>query len=250
MVQNKYVGDIGDFGKYGLLRALCGIRDDFPGEKLSLGVVWYLNPDDRKPGGNYTTYLDEPLPYRPCDPLLFHTLYWVVKAKERNVVSIRESDILGRGTVFIEDHVPDQIERRKQWLQMALSKTADCDLVFLDPDVGLSSVLRRDGRVSTQHTYYGQELPEVHKFARGRSVVIWHQPAHEKDAVQHCLDDMQRKFSEHGIMAVTYHRFGYRAFFVLAGKRHARLLQARLDSFLDGPWGQNRREGPHFQPVP
>ena len=38
-MQDRYVGDIGDFGKYGLLRALCG-RD------LYLGVVWYLIPDE------------------------------------------------------------------------------------------------------------------------------------------------------------------------------------------------------------
>lgn len=40
-MQNCYVGDIGDFGKYGLLKALGG--DD-----LRLGVVWYLNPDEKK----------------------------------------------------------------------------------------------------------------------------------------------------------------------------------------------------------
>ena len=38
-VQDRYVGDVGDFGKYGLLRALCG-------GDLTLGVVWYLYPDE------------------------------------------------------------------------------------------------------------------------------------------------------------------------------------------------------------
>lgn len=253
-MQNKYVGDIGDFGKYGLLRALCGFRDADHARKLDLGIVWYLNPDDNKPGGDHIEYLDDPPPYRSCDPLLFHTLYWVVKAKHRNVDSIGESEIFPPCTVFFEgreDYVPGPLERRKQWLERALTQTADCDLVFLDPDIGLSSVLPRDGRVSTQHTYYGQELPEVGKFARGRSVVIWHQPAHEKEAVQHCLEDMQRKFSEHEIMALTYHRFGYRAFFVLADKSHSRLLRARLDSFLEGPWGQHRsgQKHPHFERI-
>ena len=37
-MQNRYVGDIGDFGKYGLLRALYHGRQ--------LGVAWYLCPDD------------------------------------------------------------------------------------------------------------------------------------------------------------------------------------------------------------
>lgn len=42
-MQDRYVGDIGDFGKYGLLRALCA-------HDLSLGVVWYLVPDESRPG--------------------------------------------------------------------------------------------------------------------------------------------------------------------------------------------------------
>ena len=44
-MQNQYVGDIGDFGKYGLLRAISG-------DPLRLGVVWYLFPDEppKEPG--------------------------------------------------------------------------------------------------------------------------------------------------------------------------------------------------------
>ena len=48
-MQDQYVGDIGDFGKYGLLRHLTGMRDDdASGDALSLGVIWYLFPN----GGN------------------------------------------------------------------------------------------------------------------------------------------------------------------------------------------------------
>ncbi len=40
-MQNQYVGDVGDFGKVGLLRALTGV---YPAATppLKLGVVWYL----------------------------------------------------------------------------------------------------------------------------------------------------------------------------------------------------------------
>ena len=39
-MQNKYVGDIGDFGKYVLLRRLA--CPEFTESPLSLGVIWYL----------------------------------------------------------------------------------------------------------------------------------------------------------------------------------------------------------------
>jgi hypothetical protein len=60
-VQDRYVGD---FGKYGLLRALVGMD-------LRLGVVWYLNPaEEANADGGRVTYLhsDEAgAPYRACD---------------------------------------------------------------------------------------------------------------------------------------------------------------------------------------
>ena len=58
-MQNRYVGDIGDFGKYGLLRALCHGR--------RLGVAWYLYPDEAHNGG-IVQYLCEPDEWRSVDP--------------------------------------------------------------------------------------------------------------------------------------------------------------------------------------
>ena len=42
-MQDRYVGDVGDLGKYGLLRSLC--RRDEQGEANRLGVLW--SPFDR-----------------------------------------------------------------------------------------------------------------------------------------------------------------------------------------------------------
>ena len=39
------MADVGDFGKYGILRALCREKP-----RISLGVVWYLFPNE--PCGN------------------------------------------------------------------------------------------------------------------------------------------------------------------------------------------------------
>lgn len=38
-MQNRYFGDVGDFGKYGLLRRICGVSAADECEALSLGVV-------------------------------------------------------------------------------------------------------------------------------------------------------------------------------------------------------------------
>ena len=58
-MQDRYAGDIGDFGKYGLLRALCGA--DEHGPALELGVLWYRVPnEDHKTDGRIIDYLDPP----------------------------------------------------------------------------------------------------------------------------------------------------------------------------------------------
>jgi len=52
-MQNKYVGNVGDFGKYGMLRAL------FQNSPLKLGVNWCLvEKEEKKNDGKHTAYLN------------------------------------------------------------------------------------------------------------------------------------------------------------------------------------------------
>ena len=54
LVQNRYAGDVGDYVKFGLLRALTD-ADDEPA--LSLGVMWYLTADeDHNQDGKHISY--------------------------------------------------------------------------------------------------------------------------------------------------------------------------------------------------
>lgn len=58
-MQNKYVGDVGDFGKHSLLRRLAGATapDNLP--PLRLGLVWYARSDEcGNLDGKFVQYLD------------------------------------------------------------------------------------------------------------------------------------------------------------------------------------------------
>jgi hypothetical protein len=69
-MKDQYVGDVGDFGKYGLLRALTGALDQTVQPQLSLGVNWYLTPDDpSSSAGSAREYLEK-ANFKECDPLL------------------------------------------------------------------------------------------------------------------------------------------------------------------------------------
>src|SRR4030042_3291020 len=98
-MQTRYVGDVGDFGKYGLLRALC--LPDADGDKgLSLGVVWHLVPDEKKGNdGTYIDYLEEDAGQngarlRRCDPSLYDAIRRIVHSEQRGVLSVRTGGVL------------------------------------------------------------------------------------------------------------------------------------------------------------
>ena len=59
-MQDRYVGDVGDFVKYGLLRAISG------GKRL--GVAWYLRTE------RATEYLQKPDEWQQLEPDLFSAL--------------------------------------------------------------------------------------------------------------------------------------------------------------------------------
>ena len=137
-MQNRYVGDVGDFVKYGLLRAIRGTK--------RLGVAWYLHPDVGPSGhGSLIDYLGHPCEWRKLDPELFDALKEVKEpgANRRSVANIQRSGILGE-VAFVADPLEvavvkprDRKRRRHIWFDRIMRQLVDCDLVFADPDNGL-----------------------------------------------------------------------------------------------------------------
>jgi hypothetical protein len=137
-MQNKYVGDIGDFGKYALLRHLAKAN-------LPLGVNWYLTPDEDHCGdGRLTAYLDSGL-MADHDSELFAELYRLVKNERRNVREVEASGILPSSTSYYSRPLDwtqaasgaARLSYRAAWHQDALAAMENSKLVFLDPDNGL-----------------------------------------------------------------------------------------------------------------
>jgi hypothetical protein len=169
-MKNQYVGDVGDFGKYGLLRWLSdpAIAGD-DRQPLSVGVIWYLTPDDRaSKDGKHITYTDPPnaSSYRDCDPALFHGLVHLIRTRSRNVSAVRASGLLTQATRWFDQEVPSG-PARGAWFQAALACAHGVDLVFIDPDNGISS----SSNASVQHT----SVPEWSRLcARFPVVVAYH----------------------------------------------------------------------------
>lgn len=251
-MQDRFVGDIGDFGKYGLLRALTGLWDWERGgplpehKRLSLGVVWCV-PDEmtiaKTPAshGQHVGYLFNSLAqnlYRNCDPPLFDCIKEIV-CGDRSLKSIAESGIIGgKEGEFIPDPIPRNSEQRQQWLEKAVKEIEESSIVFLDPDIGLTPPSKRN---STKHV----RPREVSEFSdHNRSVVIYQSFARKTLSVQ--IEDWKRQLDSTLISQREFRvlKFKSRAFIVLPSDRHSEMIDKRLAKMLKGPWH------PHFECYP
>jgi hypothetical protein len=134
-MQNRYVGDIGDYLKLGILRALS------PGYRL--GVAWWLYPDEtHNRDGRHISYLQRRDRWRRFDPQLFDTLAAIVASNRRYVSALEAAGLLP-GALFASEPVPTEQstsrcrQARREWFAKAKDQLADADLVFADPDNGL-----------------------------------------------------------------------------------------------------------------
>src|SRR5258705_2254990 len=86
-MQDRYAGDIGDFGKLALLRALSPER--------KLGVCWYLCTGEGEDNndGAHVKYLEQPDRFRALEPEVFAALGKLVKG-ERSVAALEKTRLL------------------------------------------------------------------------------------------------------------------------------------------------------------
>ena len=255
-MQDRYVGDLGDFGKYGLLRFLCSSADPVSGSDLMLGVVWYLFPDeDHNDDGKYVQYLvpntRNQEQFRSCDPVLYDVLADIVRSDRRNVVSIRDLGVLPVGTKYYErpltfDGLPRsgpwvqrrRAELRTAWLDGALESTTPCGMVFVDPDNGFEVRVGAYQKRGPKYVFFNELMPFLN---RGQSLVAYHHMSRSGSSV----DQVRGRLAEiedrlgHRAFALLYHRGSARAFFVIPVEEHRGLLRSRAEKFLAGHWSRH-----------
>ena len=203
VMQNRYVGDIGDFGKFGLLRSLSGCHDAHPVEcPLRLGIVWYLYPEEtHNSDGKYTGYLTNEsaknTALRSCDPELYDCLRRLVIGNGRHVIGIRCSGILPEDTAYYEKTLfyprgsvlASRHATRSTWFRGAREATAEADLVFVDPDNGISETVHPLQKNGPKFVI----LNELRQFAeRNQSLVIYHHLGRRGTAVQQIKNVAQK----------------------------------------------------------
>ncbi len=173
-MKDQYFGDLNDFEKYGLLRALGGYG------RLSTAVCWALTENDSRSDGSRTDYLREPTTWRPHDPVVFDHLHEQVLQKHiRRVRAIERAEILPNCR-FFGGILPDDASLRDDYFERFFDFAEGADLVFFDPDNGLGVKSVARGRKGSSKYLYRCELERT--FLAGYSVLFYqHFPRRPRD---------------------------------------------------------------------
>jgi hypothetical protein len=261
-MQDRYVPDLGDYSKFGVIRALArpGAADG-----LRVGLVWYrVDLGEQNADGRHVGYLDldgaARERYRAPDPDVYDRMRAIRRAGLRSVTAYRLREVAGPAgrvrhaeDLLDLDGLPTPAARaaaRAAWLDRALAVVDDAELVVLDPDNGLevasvSPTSRRGVKFAT--------LAECAAFsARGRRSLVVYQHAHRGGPVARQADAALERLAARlevqraRCFALRFHRGTSRLYLVVPGSGNAAVLRRRAEAMVTGPWG---RLG-HFSLVP
>lgn len=235
-MQNRYAGDVGDFGKLGMLRCIekNGIR---------VGVNWYLVGDEsHNNDGKHIGYLKDKK-YCGCDDELLERLAGMLAQNVRTVLELEKLDLLETKKYYherlCEPRKQDGI-KREEWHQNALAHMGGCDLVFLDPDNGL--LTKSVGRGSDKSIKY--VLPEeiIDYYKNGHSVVFYSHRTREKLEVY--LKRFEKlfaadEFEAATIKGISFKRGTVRDYFFILHKEHASKIEQAIGEITGGKWSKH-----------
>lgn len=237
-MQDRYVGDVGDFGKYALLHALAG-------KTLRLGILWYLNSaEEGNRDGKFTDYDD----LAECDPILFRKLKRIVKTGRRRVTEIERGNILPKSTLYYRVRVPaparpcytprsrkTQVRLREHWFLKSSAAVRVADFVFLDPDAGIAGDRTAKHHKRSVKYVFRDEIDHILRLKR--SVVVYqHQ---QRKRLDRQISEQLESLKQYCVspFALSFHARSVRIYHVLpATERQADMLRERAAELTSGPW--------------
>jgi hypothetical protein len=259
-MQDRYTADIGDFGKYGLLRYVLRYCDELA-QEARLGVLWYLTEPEDNNDGRFLGYLDDVEEYRRCDPELYAFLKSIRdKEKDRSVESIEQSGLFPNSVRFFSKklsyegtHARSPQGRlwrtvlRDRWLKRAMEQLGESNVVFLDPDNGLPGSSTKAHSQDAPKFAFPQDIGTL--IDAGKSVIVYQHDIRRKGGNQAVINSLVRAFVEQydsieSPRALRWNRHSGRTYIVLPVGDTGKAVRQAVDAFMkDANW---RR---HFESI-
>ncbi|SEG29951.1 hypothetical protein SAMN04487934_11438 [Eubacterium ruminantium] len=234
-MKDQYVADIGDYGKYALLR-------EFACNGIKVGVNWYLTEDDDSSDGSIRKYLfNDKNGIGTLDPELYHKLQLInAKGDRKSIVDIKDSGIIPKAIYYSDmiDSNGNPYERktkREDWFLKSLKPLDKADLIFLDPDNGLLT----NGGAGKRNAEKYVLLDEIEQYFKGifgqrHNVVYYcHKGRRKQEAWMRYMMCMSRLLPEARSIILTYHKGTQRSYVFLIHDGDYDNYRRIIDSFLE-----------------
>lgn len=243
-MKNQYIGDIGDYGKYGLLRFLSQ-------SGIKIGVNWYLTKDDEIIiDGKINKYLnDDRDDGDKCyDPELFELLKLYAFREDKKVEQLEDNNIIPN-SVYYHDVIPNVSETprekrkdiRNNWHSRALETLTDVELVFCDPDNGSVDDKKRTRKNGEKFASLG-ELADY--YTLGKNIVYYcHKARRSPDAWKKKMAELTTICPDARIIVLTFHRGTQRSYIFGIHPEHYETYDKLIEQFLLTNWGTVRVDG-------
>lgn len=179
-MKEQYIGDINDYRKYTLLRALS--RES----GLRIGVCWMMTPNDERTDGNKRYYLSRSSLWRHHDPELYDGLSGLFTANSSPSISQIEAMSCLQGLDYFNSIIPDILTERQSYMEKAAIALSKSGVIFFDPDNGLNVASIKKGNKNSSKYVYRDEVSEFYN--SGKSVLVYqHYPRIHRDTFERDL---------------------------------------------------------------
>lgn len=229
-MKNQYAGDVGDYTKLGILRWL---------EKagLSIGLNWYLTPDESELSKTFTDGKHTKFLKYDCDTPdkeLHCALKKIGLSDKRTVIRLERAKLF-KNALFWNKML--EAQNRDKWHLEALKKLSSKDVIFLDPDNGLE--VKSTKQYSKNGNKYTTYKEAADYYAKGATVIIYNH-RDRKPENEYLKKFYQFKNMEETKNAKMFYlrasRYSVRDYLFLVQERHFSDLERAIDNFLATEW--------------
>jgi hypothetical protein len=234
-LKNQYFGDVNDYRKYGLLRALGSVTG------LPVGVCWLLTADDRRSDGEFRRYLEAPGRWRAYDPELYDHLRNLLSPGVSRSVEHAPCWGLIPGATYYDRFLRDDMPSRREYFEGAWDALSSCPIVFFDPDNGIEVPSKRLGSKDSSKYLYWREIEKT--YVAGHSMVIYQHFAHV-DRQVYTTGLASELSARLNAPLVDSFRTPHVVFFLIARPEHAPAFE-RAHGTIHEQWGNQIQASAH-----
>ncbi|WP_400204255.1 hypothetical protein [Candidatus Methanomassiliicoccus intestinalis] len=239
-MQNKYVGDVGDFGKYGMLRFLVSTCNN-----LKIGVNWYLVDDEDTTDGKHTSYLNKNKDLCNCDLELYYYLKSLIEQKKRNIMHIENDDIIP-GCIYFSDLLKYETNKitenqimRELWFSRSLDKLQTANVIYVDPDNGLE--VKSQNIHSSKGIKYVSYKEIYQYYKNGKSIIVYnHRDRKPEDIYKQRFTRIKNDLQlENDLIILRFVRYSVRDYIFILQKEHYHEINRFVNLLMSSHWSSH-----------